>query len=360
MIVIVYRVCNKKRIARQSLDEPGEKSKTAAGSTRNMGMTVNSSIKFSYKELAQATNNFSMANKIGSGGFGDVYYAELGEQKVAIKKMDMKSSKEFLAELKVLTRVHHLNLVCLIGYCVKEYFFLVYEYIENGNLSEHLHGSGTEPLPWLSRVQIALDSARGLEYIHEHTVPVYIHRDIKPANILIDKNFRAKVADFGLTKLVGKFSEPTRLVGTFGYMAPEYGHYREVTPKADVFAFGIVLYELISAKTAIVKDNDEFGESKPLSSLFEAVLNQHDPNELQRLVDVRLGNDYPLESVYKMARLAKACTQENPELRPSMRSVVVALTAMSTMSSTSADWNVGSFFEDQDRRSKHVSMAVTR
>ncbi|CAI8585385.1 unnamed protein product [Vicia faba] len=143
--------------------------------------------------------------------------------KAAIKKMDMQASKEFLAELKVLTHVHHLNLVRLIGYCVEGSLFLVYEYIENGNLSQHLRGTGKDPLSWAARVQIALDSARGLEYIHEHTVPVYIHRDVKSANILIDKNFRGKVADFGLTKLTeyGSSSLQTRLVGTFGYMPPE-------------------------------------------------------------------------------------------------------------------------------------------
>jgi chitin elicitor receptor kinase 1 len=107
--------------------------------------------------------------------------------------MDMQATNEFLAELKVLTHVHHLNLVRLIGYCTESSLFLVYEYIENGNLSQHLRGSGYEPLSWAARIQIALDSARGLEYIHEHTVPVYIHRDIKSANILIDKNYRAKV-----------------------------------------------------------------------------------------------------------------------------------------------------------------------
>jgi chitin elicitor receptor kinase 1 len=114
--------------------------------------------------------------------------------------------------------------VRLIGYCTESSLFLVYEFIENGNLSQHLRGTGYEPLSWTERVQIALDSARGLEYIHEHTVPVYIHRDIKSANILIDKNTRAKVADFGLTKLteVGGTSLQTRVVGTFGYMPPEY------------------------------------------------------------------------------------------------------------------------------------------
>ncbi|MBA0844810.1 hypothetical protein Goarm_000070, partial [Gossypium armourianum] len=199
-----------------------ESTPAVAASPGLTGISVDKSVEFSYEELALATDNFSMAKKIGEGGFGAVYYANLRGEEAAIKKMDMQATKEFLAELKVLTHVHHLNLVRLIGYCVEGSLFLVYEYIENGNLSQHLRGSGREPLPWSTRVQIALDSARGLEYIHEHTVPVYIHRDIKSANILIDKKFRAKVADFGLTKLteVGNSSLPTRLVGTFGYMPP--------------------------------------------------------------------------------------------------------------------------------------------
>ncbi|KAF4382691.1 hypothetical protein F8388_015519 [Cannabis sativa] len=267
-------------------------------------------------------------------------------QKAAIKKMDMQASKEFLAELKVLTRVHHLNLVRLIGYCVEGSLFLVYEFIENGNLSQHLRGSEREPMPWSTRVQIALDSARGLEYIHEHTVPVYIHRDIKSANILIDKNYHAKVADFGLTKLteVGSSSLPTRLVGTFGYMPPEYAQYGDVSPKVDVYAFGVVIYELISAKEAIVKPDGLGSESKGLVGLFEDVLNQPDFKELRKLIDPRLGENYPADSVRKMAQLAKACTHENPQLRPSMRSIVVALM---TLSSNTEDWDVGSFYENQ-------------
>ncbi|KAK3016802.1 hypothetical protein RJ639_006068, partial [Escallonia herrerae] len=191
-------------------------------SPRLTGITMDQSVEFSYEELVNATDDFSLSNKIGQGGFGAVYYAELRGEKAAIKKMDMRASREFLAELKVLTHVHHLNLVRLIGYCVEGSLFLVYEFIENGNLNQQLRASGREPLPWSARVQIALDSARGLEYIHEHMVPVFIHRDIKPANILIDKNFHAKVADFGLTKLieVGSASLMARLVGTFGYMPP--------------------------------------------------------------------------------------------------------------------------------------------
>ncbi|KAK3445898.1 hypothetical protein EUGRSUZ_A01103 [Eucalyptus grandis] len=327
--------------------QPSESTGPVDGASTGLtGITVGKSVEFSYEELAKATENFSLANKIGEGGFGAVYYAELRGEKAAIKKMDMQASKEFLAELKVLTRVNHLNLVRLIGYCVEGSLFLVYEYIENGNLSQHLRHSDREPLPWSTRVQIALDSARGLEYIHEHTVPVYIHRDIKSANILIDKNFHGKVADFGLTKLteVGGASLTTRLVGTFGYMPPEYAQCGDVSPKVDVYAFGVVLYELISAKEAILKANGSIAELKGLVALFEEVLNQPDPREnLRKLVDPRLGDDYPLDSVWKVAMLAKACTQENPQPRPSMRSIAVALM---TLSSSTEDWDVGHFYEN--------------
>lgn len=332
-----------------NLDRTSEASALVGGgaSPGITGITVDKSVEFSYEELAKATDDFSLANKIGEGGFGAVYYAELRGEKAAIKKMDMQATREFLAELKVLTHVHHLNLVRLIGFCTEGSLFLVYEFIENGNLSQHLRGTGRESLPWSTRVQIALDSARGLEYIHEHTVPVYIHRDIKSANILIDKNFRAKVADFGLTKLteVGSTSLQTRLVGTFGYMPPEYAQYGDVSPKVDVYAFGVVLYELISAKEAVVKTGGTIAESKGLVAMFEGALNESDPREeLRKLVDSRLGDNYPIDSVHKMAQLAKACTHENPQLRPSMRSIVVALM---TLSSSTEDWDVGAFYENQ-------------
>ncbi|KAH8493376.1 hypothetical protein H0E87_020200, partial [Populus deltoides] len=247
-------------------------SETAAlvGSPGLTGFTVDKSVEFSYEELAKATNDFSIDNKIGQGGFGAVYYAELRGEKAAIKKMDMQASKEFLAELNVLTHVHHLNLVRLIGYCVEGSLFLVYEFIENGNLSQHLRSnSGKDPLPW-------------------------------------------------------------------------YAQYGDVSSKIDVYAFGVVLYELISAKEAVVKTNEFITESM---GLFEEVLGQPDPREnLPKLVDARLGDDYPLDSVCKMAQLARACTQENPHVRPSMRSIVVALM---TLSSSTEDWDVGSFYENQ-------------
>ncbi|KFK39482.1 hypothetical protein AALP_AA3G249900 [Arabis alpina] len=308
-------------------------------------ISVDKSVEFTLEELAKATDNFNLSFKIGQGGFGAVYYAELRGEKAAIKKMDMEASKQFLAELKVLTRVHHVNLVRLIGYCVEGSLFLVYEYVENGNLGQHLQGTGRESLPWTKRVQIALDSARGLEYIHEHTVPVYVHRDIKSANILIDQSFRAKVADFGLTKLTEVGSSATRgAMGTFGYMAPEIV-YGEVSAKVDVYAFGVVLYELISAKSAVVKLNQSSGEFRGLVGVFEEELFKEIDKEeaLRKIIDPRLGDNYPFDSVYKMAELGKACTQENAQLRPSMRYIVVAL---STLFSSTGNWDVGNFQND--------------
>ncbi|KAI3740923.1 hypothetical protein L2E82_31398 [Cichorium intybus] len=179
--------------------------------------------------------------------------------------------------------------VRMIGYCVKGSLFSVYEFMENGDLSQNLHGSsGRKPIPWGTRVQIALDSARGLEYLHEYMVPVYIHRDIK------------------------------------------YIRYGEVSPMVDVYAFGVVLFELISAKEAIIKTNEFGREPMGLVRLFEEVLSVYEPSKaLCKLVDPRLGDDYPLGSILKVAMLAKACTHENPQLRPSMRSIVGELMTLS-------------------------------
>ncbi|PNX83938.1 receptor-like protein kinase, partial [Trifolium pratense] len=312
-------------------------------------IVVDKSPEFSYKELANATDNFSLANKIGQGGFGEVYYGELRGKKTAIKKMKIQATREFLAELKVLTSVHHWNLVHLIGYCVEGSLFLVYEYIENGNLSQHLHNSAKEPMTWSTRVQIALDVARGLEYIHDHSVPVYIHRDIKSDNILLNENFTAKVADFGLTKLTDVASSTDKtdhIAGTFGYMPPE-NVYGRISRKIDVYAFGVVLYELISAKTAVIKidttefefkTNESIDEYKSLVALFDEVIDQEGDHieGLRKLVDPRLGENYSIDSINKMARLAKACINRDPKRRPTMRSVVVSLM---TLNSTIYDYD---------------------
>ncbi|GLJ29097.1 hypothetical protein SUGI_0573780 [Cryptomeria japonica] len=301
-------------------------------------ITGEKSVEFSYDELALATNNFNLDHKIGEGGYGSVYYGILHGQKVAIKKMNLQGTNEFLAELKVLTHVHHTNLVQLIGFCTRDSLFLIYEFVERGTLSQHLHGSGFPTLSWPVRVQIALDAARGLEYIHEHTKPTYIHRDVKTSNILIDKQYRAKVADFGLTKLTGSvlgsisFTFPTKLVGTFGYMSPEYARFGDVSPKVDVYSFGVVLFEIISAREAIIRNtstsnsSSQQDEQMGLVTWFDRVIKESgSKDKLRNVVDSALEGDYPIDEVEKMIQLAVACTQENPELRPTMRTVVVAL-----------------------------------
>ncbi|KAJ0090461.1 hypothetical protein Patl1_12448 [Pistacia atlantica] len=192
---------------------------------------------FPYHEVRDATSNFSTSLKIGQGSYGSVYLGKLRGMDVAIKQMKNTKSKEFLSELNILCRVHHSNLIELTGYAAGgESLFLIYEYAQNGAMSDHLHkpsvrgvdfltNQGYKPLAWTTRVQIALDAAKGLEYIHEHTKPYYVHRDVKTSNILLDSNFRAKIADFGLVKLLEHSPEvaaaASRIVGTFGYLAPE-------------------------------------------------------------------------------------------------------------------------------------------
>lgn len=329
LVCIIYVRIYRKKEQKVAANIPASSGQSDPPSPGLSGIDVDKSVDFSYKELAEATNNFCISNKIGEGGFGAVYCAELRGKKAAIKRMNREGRTEFLAELKILTRVHHLNLVSLIGYCIERSLFLVYEFIENGNLSQHLRGK--DILPWSKRVQIALDSARGLEYIHEHTVPVYIHRDVKSANILINNNFHAKIGDFGLAKLVesGNPTLHSRFLGTFGYMPPEYGHSGVVSCKVDVYAFGVVLYELISSKEAIVKE-DGVDAPRSLVAVFDEA-HSH-PNQIEgitTLIDPKLGDNYPLDSVYKMSQLAKACTEKRPQMRPTMKSVVVSLMALS-------------------------------
>ncbi|CAI8586558.1 unnamed protein product [Vicia faba] len=317
-----------------------ETSGSSGHTTSLTGVMMEKSTEFSYEELAKATNNFNLDSKIGQGGFGTVYYAQLRGKKTAIKKMKIQATKEFLAELKVLTSVHHWNLVHLIGYCVEGFLFLVYEYIENGNLSQHLHNPDREPMTWATRMQIALDVARGLEYIHDHSVPVYIHRDIKSDNILLNENFTGKIADFGLTKftdIASSTDNTIHVAGTFGYMPPENANGR-ISRKIDVYAFGVVLYQLISAKEAVIKIDTPSTEFKSLEiKTNESIINEYksfdeafdqegDSKEgLRKLVDPRLGDNYSIDSINKMAQLAKDCTNRDPKGRPRMRDVVVSL-----------------------------------
>ncbi|CAL4947518.1 unnamed protein product [Urochloa decumbens] len=296
---------------------------------------------FTYEEILTSTDSFADANLLGHGTYGSVYYGVLRDQEVAIKRMMATKTKEFIVEMKVLCKVHHASLVELIGYAAsKDELFLVYEYSQNGSLKNHLHdpeSKGYSSLSWIFRVQIALDAARGLEYIHEHTKDHYVHRDIKSSNILLDGSFRAKISDFGLAKLVVKSNDAeasvTKVVGTFGYLAPEYLRDGLATTKSDVYAFGVVLFEIISGKEAITRAEGMGGSSNSeRRSLASVMLNalRKCPSSmymgnLKDCIDRNLRDLYPHDCVFKMAMLAKQCVDEDPVLRPDMKQVVITL-----------------------------------
>ncbi|XP_073003472.1 lysM domain receptor-like kinase 3 [Typha latifolia] len=289
---------------------------------------------FSLEAVEEATANFDEKRKIGEGGYGSVYHGILGKQEVAIKKMKACKSKEFFAELKVLCKVHHINVVELNGYTAgDDHLYLVYEYVQNGSLSDHLHDpllKGHQPLSWNARIQIALDTARGIEYIHDHTKACYVHRDIKTSNILLDNGLRAKVADFGLAKLVERSDEEecfaTRLVGTPGYLPPESVLELQMTTKTDIFAFGVVLAELITGYRALIRENKEPSKMKSLVSIMKKVLEDDDPQiSLEAMIDNNLNSNYPIEEVHKMVDIALWCLRDDPVERPEMRDIMAIL-----------------------------------
>lgn len=295
---------------------------------------------FTYEEILFATDEFLDSSLLGHGTYGSVHYGHLHDQEVAIKRMTATKTKEFMAEMKILCKVHHTNLVELIGYAASDAeLFLIYEYAQKGSLRSHLHDSqnkGHTPLSWIMRVQIALDAARGLEYIHEHTKTHYVHRDIKTSNILLDSSFRAKISDFGLAKLVGKTGEgeatATKVVGTYGYLAPEYLSDGLATTKSDVYAFGVVLFEIISGKEAIIRTEGAVTKNPERRSLASTMLaalrNSPDSmsmSSLKDLIDPNMMDLYPHDCVFKLAMLAKQCVDEDPILRPDMKQVVISL-----------------------------------
>ncbi|KAH0920741.1 hypothetical protein HID58_020759 [Brassica napus] len=295
---------------------------------------------FTYEEIRVATDGFADSNLLGHGNYGSVYFGLLREQEVAVKRMTATKTKEFAAEMKVLCKVHHSNLVELIGYAAtSDELFVVYEYVQKGMLKNHLHdpqSKGNTPLSWIMRNQIALDAARGLEYIHEHTKTHYVHRDIKTSNILLDEAFRAKISDFGLAKLVEKTGESevsvTKVVGTYGYLAPEYLSDGRATSKSDVYAFGVVLFEIISGREAVIR-TEAMGtknpERRPLASTMLAAL-KNSPDSmnmtsLKEFVDPNMVDLYPHDCLFKIAMLAKQCVDDDPILRPNMKQVVISL-----------------------------------
>lgn len=275
------------------------------------------------------TSNFR--EEIGRGGFGAVFlgYLENGSP-VAIKMCSKTSSqgdKEFLAEAQHLTRVHHRNLVSLVGYCKdKKHLALVYEYMEGGSLEGRLRGeaSAATPLTWHQRLKIALDSAQGLEYLHKSCQPPLIHRDVKTQNILLSANLKAKIADFGLMK---EFSDEFRThvtthpAGTLGYLDPEYYNTSQLSEKNDVYSFGVVLLELITGQPPAVPIGDT--ESIHIAQWMREKLSEGD--DIESIADPRMERQYDVNSVWKVSELALQCKEEPSRTRPAMTDVVVGL-----------------------------------
>ncbi|KAK1296866.1 Serine/threonine-protein kinase PBS1 [Acorus calamus] len=222
------------------------------------------SMVFTLKEMRDATCSFSEVNFLGKGGFGRVYKGKLKNgEVVAIKKMEIPQSRkadgerEFRVEVDILSRLDHPNLVSLIGYCADgTHRFLVYEFMDNGNLQDHLNGIVDAKMDWHSRLKVALGAAKGLAYLHSTSgvgIPI-VHRDFKSTNILLSKDFEAKISDFGLAKLMPDGQEDyatSRILGTFGYFDPEYTSTGKLTLQSDVYAFGVVLLELLTGRKAL-------------------------------------------------------------------------------------------------------------
>ncbi|KAL5548227.1 hypothetical protein UlMin_003458 [Ulmus minor] len=274
---------------------------------------------YSYKDLQKATYNFTTL--IGQGAFGPVYKAQMSTGEIIAVKVlatdSKQGEKEFQTEVMLLGRLHHRNLVNLVGYCAeKGQHMLIYVYMSKGSLASHLYSENHEPLNWDLRVHIALDVARGLEYLHDGAVPPVIHRDIKSSNILLDQSMRARVADFGLSReeMVDKHAA---VRGTFGYLDPEYISTRAFTKKSDVYSFGVLLFELIAGRN-------------PQQGLMEyvelAAMNTEGKVGWEEIVDSRLDGKFDLKELNEVAALGYKCVNRVPRKRPSMRDIVQVLT----------------------------------
>ncbi|XP_077235623.1 receptor protein kinase TMK1-like [Tasmannia lanceolata] len=320
------------------LTASGSQSRNTSGTSESQLMEIGNLV-ISVQVLRNATKNFAPENELGRGGFGTVYMGELDDGTlIAVKRMEAavitsKGLDEFQAEIAVLSKVRHRHLVTLMGYSIQgNERLLVYEYMPQGALSKHLfhwEKLQLEPLSWKRRLNIALDVARAMEYLHSLAHRSFIHRDLKSSNILLGDNYRAKVSDFGLVKLApdGKHSVATRLAGTFGYLAPEYAVTGKVTTKADVFSFGVVLMELVTGLAAIDEDRPE--ESRYLVEWFwriksskETLLATIDPS-----LDVTDESE-TFESICVIAELAGHCTARDLNQRPEMGHAVNTLSPM--------------------------------
>ncbi|CAL9234745.1 unnamed protein product [Arabidopsis halleri] len=281
--------------------------------------------RFTYSEVEAMTNNFERV--LGEGGFGVVYHGSLNDSEhVAVKLLAQSSTqgyKQFKAEVELLLRVHHTNLVNLVGYCIEEdQLALVYEFASNGDLKQHLLGeSQGVALNWASRLRIAMETAQGLEYLHIGCEPPMIHRDVKTTNILLDENYQAKLADFGLSRSFPIGVErhmSTNVAGTPGYLDPEYFQTNWLTEKSDVYSFGIVLLEMITSQPVIQQSR-----KKPHIAEWVGLMLKR--GDIENIMDPNLHGDYDSSSVWKALELAISCVNPSSLRRPSMTQVVSEL-----------------------------------
>ncbi|KAM7269773.1 hypothetical protein ACFE04_025270 [Oxalis oulophora] len=287
---------------------------------------------FTFRDLAAATKNFTPDCFLGEGGFGRVYKGRLESsgQIVAVKQLDrngLQGNREFLVEVLMLSLLHHTNLVNLIGYCADgDQRLLVYEFMPLGSLEDHLHDvpPGKESLDWNTRMKIAAGAAKGLEYLHDKANPPVIYRDFKSSNILLDEGFHPKLSDFGLAKLGptgDKSHVSTRVMGTYGYCAPEYAMTGQLTVKSDVYSFGVVFLELITGRRAI--DSTRPHGEQNLVTWTRPFFN--DRRKFSKLADPALQGRYPMRGLYQALAVASMCIQEQAATRPLIGDVVTAL-----------------------------------
>ncbi|MCD7465540.1 hypothetical protein HAX54_001485 [Datura stramonium] len=300
---------------------------------------------FSYKELEEATRGFSRENFLSEGGFGSVYKGILKSGlRVAVKQHNdtsLQGDKEFKSEVEVLSKARHPNLVMLLGSCSeRSQKLLVYEYVCNGSLDQFLSGDIRMPLNWERRIKIALGAARGLEYLHKHNI---IHRDIRPNNILITHDHESLLGDFGLAKAgydESQNSSSNSVVGTLGYMAPEYAANGKFSAKTDVYAFGVVLLQLITG----LKTTDKYPEDKSLVEWAVPLLEQRN---YPRLIDKRIVDSHDFHQLFWMVELAGKCLEKDPNKRHTMEWVVKTLNnIMEGNADTSTDFNTKGNNED--------------
>ncbi|KAJ9686116.1 hypothetical protein PVL29_015146 [Vitis rotundifolia] len=289
---------------------------------------------FTFKQLHSATGGFGKSNVVGHGGFGLVYRGVLHDgRKVAVKLMDRagkQGEEEFKVEVELLSRLRSPYLLALLGYCSdNNHKLLVYEFMANGGLQEHLYpisgsNSVSSRLDWETRLRIALEAAKGLEYLHEHVSPPVIHRDFKSSNILLDKNFHAKVSDFGLAKLGSDKAGghvSTRVLGTQGYVAPEYALTGHLTTKSDVYSYGVVLLELLTGRVPVDMKRAS-GEGVLVSW---ALPHLTDREKVVQIMDPALEGQYSMKEVIQVAAIAAMCVQPEADYRPLMADVVQSL-----------------------------------